>query len=106
MERTVVSLQNSKEAQLEFSFTDCGIIALFSLRSTGVLQAHPQGFVHNTHIYVQELYKGLQWDISIPSVVYGPRKALVRTKFVHMGIRMNPWVWSNVIITNIVRLSG
>lgn len=29
------------------------------------------------------------------SVVYGPRKALVRTKFVHMGIRMNPWVRSS-----------
>ena len=36
----------------------CGIIAFFSLRSAGVFQAYPQGFVQNTHANEFGEYEG------------------------------------------------
>ena len=33
---------------------------------------------------------GMQWAESFASVVYDPRKALARTKFVHMGFKHRP----------------
>jgi hypothetical protein len=46
--------------------------------------------LHNTPVDITNEHMGSQSVLFEGSVAHGPRKALVRTKFVHMGLSIDP----------------